>query len=88
MIPVQDLLHRIRWDPAFGQGDYEIGYVDRVAGGVVRVPFRDVRVGAGDAGMLEVLGADGLTHHVPLHRVREVWRDGTRIWQRAPEGAR
>ena len=43
MMPVQDLLHRIRWDPQFGKGEFEIGYDDRVAGRVVRVPFWRVR---------------------------------------------
>ena len=30
MIPIQELLSRIRWDESFGKGDFEIGYYDRV----------------------------------------------------------
>jgi uncharacterized protein (UPF0248 family) len=41
MIPIQDLLHRIQWDPEFGSAAFEIGYVDRVAGGTVRKVWRD-----------------------------------------------
>ena len=39
MQPVQDLLHRIRWDQVFAEADFEIGYYDRVADWIVRVPF-------------------------------------------------
>ena len=82
MIPIQDLLHRIVWDPEFGKADFEIGYVDRVAGGVVRVPFRDVRFDQGRHLILNAIEEDGSSATVPLHRVREVWRNGEIIWRR------
>jgi uncharacterized protein (UPF0248 family) len=44
VIPIQDLLQRIRWDPAFGGSTYEIGYLDHVGGRVVRVPLCDNEV--------------------------------------------
>jgi uncharacterized protein (UPF0248 family) len=84
MIPIQDLLHRIQWDAEFGCGALEIGYVDRVAGGVVRVPLRDVRVEGGQLLIENLFEEDGSHAAIPLHRVREVWRDGRLIWQRAP----
>lgn len=84
MMPIQDLLHRIQWDPAFGQGAFELGYLDRPAQRIVRVPWRQVRFPAGEHFALEVIGDDGCTHMVPLHRVRTVWRDGELIWQRLP----
>jgi hypothetical protein len=31
VIPIQDLLHRIRWDAEFGKAQFVIGYYDRVA---------------------------------------------------------
>lgn len=82
MIPVQDLLHRIQWDAEFGRGAFEIGYVDRVAGGIVRVPLHDVRVEQGRLIVQNLLEEDGSPATVPLHRVREVWRDGLLIWER------
>lgn len=84
MIPIQDLLHRIQWDPALAGARFEIGYLDRVADRIVRVPFGDVRLGRGPRLVLEAVGPDGSMHTVPLHRVREVWRDGQLIWQRLP----
>ncbi len=85
MIPIQDLLHRMQWDPAFGKADFEIGYFDRVTGRIVRVPFRHVRFEKGEHFAFEAVEADGSVHTVPLHRVREVWRNGAVIWQRRPQ---
>jgi uncharacterized protein (UPF0248 family) len=84
MIPIQDLLHRIQWDREFGRAAFEVGYTDRVAGGTVRVAFRDVRVEHGQLVVLNAFEADGSPAAIPLHRVREVWRDGSLIWQRTP----
>jgi uncharacterized protein (UPF0248 family) len=86
MIPIQQLLHRIRWDPEFGQAAFVIGYFDRVKNVIVRVPFGRVLVEAGDSFAFTAVEDDGSVHEVPLHRIREVYRNGELIWQRpAPE---
>jgi uncharacterized protein (UPF0248 family) len=82
MIPIQDVLHRIQWDPEFGAAAFEIGYVDRVAGGTVRVPFRDVRLEHGQLVLQNAFEEDGSHASIPLHRVRKVWRDGQPVWER------
>jgi len=86
VIPIQDLLHRIRWDPEFGKGEFEIGYDDHVTARIVRVPFRRVRLERGERFAFDAVEDDGSTHMVPFHRVRAVWRDGELIWQRPPKG--
>ncbi len=82
MIPIHELLHRIQWDPAFGQGEFVIGYFDRLSRDIVRVPLRDIRLDPADHFSFRALDADGVCHDVPFHRVRAVWRDGALIWQR------
>jgi uncharacterized protein (UPF0248 family) len=82
MIPTQDLLHRIQWDRTFGAAEFEIAYRDRVRGTLVKVPFSRIRFRSGEHFAFEALEADGSVHSVPLHRVREVWRNGELIWQR------
>ena len=45
LMPVQPLhllLHRLRWDPEFGQGRFALGYHDRVAGKRRIVPFGSI----------------------------------------------
>lgn len=85
MIPIHELLQRMRWDPEFGKGKLEIGYEDRVAGHIVRVPLARVYLERGEHFAFDAVEDDGSTHMVPFHRVREVWRDGKLIWQRPPK---
>lgn len=82
MIPIQELLSRIRWDPEFGQGEFVIGYYDRVRNALTRVPLRELRFEPGDHYAFQFIDAAGEVHDVPLHRVREVYRNGELIWRR------
>lgn len=82
MTPIHDLLHRIRWDPEFGNAQFEIGYWDRIARRIVRVPLQRVRFGEASSFTFDATEDDGSVHTVPLHRVRAVWRNGALIWQR------
>lgn len=82
MIPVHDLLNRIRWDPEFGRGEFAIGYYDRVARGVVTVPLAAVRFDPQHRFFFDVTDAEGAVHAVPFHRVRRIYKDGRLIWQR------
>lgn len=84
MMPIQDLLHRIQWDPEFGHGDFVLGYHDHVGDRIVRVPFDRMHLEKGGHFSFDVIDEDGAVHMVPFHRVREVWRDGTLIWTRNP----
>lgn len=83
MIPIQDLLHRIQWDAGFSHGDFRIGYFDRVPDRIILVSWSAVRLRSGDHRVLETLEEGGGIRAIPLHRVREVWRDGELIWKRA-----
>lgn len=87
MIPIHELLNRIRWDSRFGAADFEVGYFDRVRQSVVRVPFGNIRFDPNDHFAFQVLGDDGQLRTVPFHRVRRVRRNGVLIWQRGA-GAR
>jgi len=40
MIPIQDVLNRIRWDPDFAQGEFTIAYYDRIKKDLVTVPLK------------------------------------------------
>jgi uncharacterized protein (UPF0248 family) len=82
MTPIHDLLHRIQWDAEFGSGRFMIGYYDRLADQILRVPFRRVHLARGAHFSFDVIDDDGSMRMVPFHRVREVWRNGELIWQR------
>ena len=82
MTPIHELLNRIRWDKEFGQGRFEIGYVDRRESVVHRVALQEISFPAGERRTFELVDESGQSRRIPLHRVREVCRDGQIIWQR------
>jgi uncharacterized protein (UPF0248 family) len=82
MIPLHELLSRIRWDPEFGRGDFMLGYLDHVRGGLVCLPLADARQEADGLSCFEVTDAEGQLHSIPWHRVKEVWKNGELICRR------
>lgn len=82
MQPLEDLLHRIRWDAEFGKGAFALGYCDRVAQREQIVPFAAVSLDPKKPGMFSVEDEDSVLRQIPLHRVRTVYKDGVVIWQR------
>jgi uncharacterized protein (UPF0248 family) len=84
MMPIHELLNRIRWDDEFGRGRFEIGYHDRYAGALQRVAFREIVFPPGEGRVFEVTDDSGSFRRIPFHRVREVVKDGQVIWQRPP----
>jgi len=81
--PIHQVLARIRWDPEFGRGHFELAYLDRLEKRLVRVPLESVVFRPEDRFGFQAVEADGSVHSVPYHRVRELWRDGELIWSRA-----
>lgn len=85
MIPIHELLSRIRWDEDFGRAEFLVGYYDRVSAAIVRVPFQALYFDSEDHFDFQLLDEEGVSHTIPLHRIREVWRNGERIWHRQVE---
>jgi uncharacterized protein (UPF0248 family) len=82
MMPIKELLNRIRWDKAFGKGDFEIGYEDHIAQKVIFVQFKSIRFKKRNHISFQVENAEGEVQTIPFHRVREVYKDGSLIWHR------
>ncbi len=82
MIPFHELLSRIRWDPEFGRGEFQVGYLDHQRRGLVYVPLAGLREAEDSHFCFEVTDEEGVVHSVPYHRVKEVWKDGVLIWRR------
>lgn len=86
MIPIHELLSRIRWDAKFAASHFVIGYWDRVAGKVLHADLREIAWDLDNPTFFDLVDGEGVAHSIPFHRVREVWRDGKLIWQRHPPG--
>lgn len=86
MQPIHELLARIRWDPEFAKSRFVIGYWDRIEHEILHVDLGGISWDADNRSFFDLTDEDGLTHSIPFHRVREVWRDGVLIWSRPPIG--
>jgi len=86
MIPIHHLLSRIRWDPDFGRGEFVLGYYDRILEEVVRVSFSEVIFPGERRDVIQVLTREGVIHSIPLHRIKEVYKDNVLIWHREQIG--
>ncbi|MBS0513755.1 MAG: DUF504 domain-containing protein [Proteobacteria bacterium] len=84
MTPLHELLNRIRWDAEFGAADFVVGYYDRVARDIVRVDLRALSIDPDNPSLLDLVDEDDVVRSMPMHRVREVFRDGELIWKREP----
>ena len=82
MIPIHELLNRIRWDKEFGRGNFSIGYYDRVEERVIRVALREIFFEPDDHFSFDLIDEEGMLHSIPLHRIKEVYKDGELIWHR------
>jgi uncharacterized protein (UPF0248 family) len=80
MQPIHELLNQIRWDPNF-RGDFVIAFVDHSKPELVRIAMRDMRFAEGRFAF-EMLTDDDSVVSIPLHRIRQVYRDGQLIWSR------
>jgi uncharacterized protein (UPF0248 family) len=82
MIPIHQLLSRIRWDKEFGRGQFVIGYLDNVTGKIQYVAFQDAQPDPVNHALLDIFDDEGVKISLPLHRIRQVLRNGEVIWQR------
>ena len=85
MIPIHELLNRIHWDEEYGNANFVIGYYDRLEDGIIHVPLKQIYFDPKDHFDFSLLDEDGVMHTVPLHRIRQVFRNGELVWQRHVE---
>jgi uncharacterized protein (UPF0248 family) len=82
MIPIHELLNRIRWDPEFAKGNFELGYYDRAENRIILVPLKEITFPTESPSTFQLVDPEGQVHRVPFHRVREVHKNAQRIWHR------
>ena len=87
MIPIHELLNRIRWDSEFAKGNFELGYYDPTENRIILVPLKGLTFPTESPSTFQLVDADGQVHRVPFHRVREAYKNAQRIWQRPDPGA-
>ncbi|MBE0540111.1 MAG: DUF504 domain-containing protein [Verrucomicrobia bacterium] len=86
MVPIHELLNRIRWDPEFAKGDFQLGYYDRAEDRIIQVPLKEITYPEDSPQTFQLVDIEGEVHRIPFHRVREVYRNAQRIWHRPDPG--
>ena len=77
MIPIKDLLNKIKWSEE-EPSDYSIGYWDNADKKIVFIKFSEIKKIEGNFLLLD---RDEETY-IPVHRVKEVRKKGKTIWER------
>ncbi|MGP8200242.1 MAG: DUF504 domain-containing protein [Limisphaerales bacterium] len=67
MTPIRELLNRIRWDPAFGRGKFELGCFDPLENRVIVVLFRELNFPEDDPQAFRLADTEGRIHRVLFH---------------------
>ncbi len=79
MMPIIDLLNKIKWDKKEKPEDYEIIYFDRILGKQMTMPYTKIQA-LEDPFM--VLRDKAGEVRIPLHRIQEVKKKSKTIWKR------
>ena len=82
MQPIHELLNRIHWDPEFGKGSFELGFLDKVDEKIIRLPFNQIVFVPGDHYFFHYMDEEGIEHNVPFHRIKAVYKNDELIWHR------
>jgi uncharacterized protein (UPF0248 family) len=82
MMPIRELLNRIRWDKEFAKAEFLIGYYDRLEDALFFVPLKRVVQEPGNHFSVKIMDDEGVVHLVPFHRIKAVYRNGELIWKR------
>ena len=78
MIPIKELLNKIKWDKREKPEQYSIFYFDRILKTLMKIPYTKIRK---IEGSFLVLDNEKETN-IPMHRIRKVVKDKVIIWER------
>ena len=80
MIPITELLNKIRWDNNLKEQDFTIGYKHNDK--IIKIPYNEVE-------MTDKFSFTCIQHNkrtdIPFHRIRIVWQNDKIFWQRPVE---
>ena len=78
MIPIHDLLNKIKWDKRENTEEYFIFYYDRVLDNLLKIPYTKIKRIEGSFMVLD----NEEEPNIPLHRVRKVMKNNIVVWER------
>lgn len=78
MIPIQDLLNKIKWDKRENPSEYLIFYYDRILKKLIKIPYMKIKRLEGSFMVLD----NEEESNIPLHRVKKVMKNNEVVWER------
>lgn len=74
-----DLLNKIKWDKNLNKDDFTIIYFDRINNNKIEIDFKKIKKIEGNFMVIE---REQEEVNIPLHRIKQIRKKGTIIWQR------
>jgi len=78
MLPIHQLLNKIKWDKRENPEEYSVFYYDRILKKLIEIPYTKIKRLEGS---FMVLDNEEETN-IPLHRVRKVIKNDKIVWER------
>ena len=78
MLPIQQLLNKIKWDKGENPSDYTLFYFDRILNKLVSIPYNKIKRLEGSFMVLDNIEGT----NIPLHRIKKVAKKDAVIWER------
>jgi len=79
MIPIKDLLNKIKWDKRENPSDYTIYYYDRIRKELIPFPFTSIKHISEN---FLLIATDEGEKEIPLHAIKLVRKKGEQLWKR------
>lgn len=79
MIPIKELLNKIKWDKRENPEDYTVGYYDRLRKEIIEFPFKAIKEIDENFMLVEIKGEEKT---IPLHAIKIVRKKGEQLWKR------
>ena len=81
MIPIIQLLSKIKWDKSLKNSEFKIGYIDNVSRKIKKINYQTMILEKNNKFSFKII-KDEKEFDIPFHRIRAVWQDNTLIWKR------
>jgi uncharacterized protein (UPF0248 family) len=82
MIPILELLNKIKWDKREIPSGYKIGYLDKIQNKIIFIEYEKMSFEDGNKFNFSCRDDEGNLHEIPFHRIRQVKNKDKIIWER------
>ena len=78
MIPIRDLINKIKWDKRENPEEYTLFYFDRILNKLISIPYAKIKRIEGSFMIID----NEEEINIPLHRIKKVTKNNFVVWER------